>query len=259
MTKMKRTSSQSVLSRRSKSSRLPERQRATTTKKVPTTKKRLSASTSSSGRIKGFAGTSNGTASSPTSSSSPSITDGQTSIPASHAAPKIRVLCAKCGGLRAAGLHRVDRAVVQGIEVTRALVYLCETCNQIAATPQVTGGRVFAAKENERKGTGATELRISAEAEDLAYAVYAALGLRPTGDVFALPIGVGLLHVSSLPKADAGWSVLDGCEKALRARPVLSDEVLQRLEGLQKQWDAPDRSTVARWLLVAGAKAIGVI
>jgi len=58
---------------------------------------------------------------------------------------------------------------------------------------------------------------------------------------------------------DVKWRVLDELDKPLRARPVLSSELLTRLDGLQDAWDAPDRSTVMRWLVVAGAAAVGML
>ena len=59
-------------------------------------------------------------------------------------------------------------------------------------------------------------------------------------------------------EVDAKWRVLDDLDKPVRARPILSSEVLASIDGLQPTWGA-DRSTVARWLLVAGAIAIGVL
>jgi hypothetical protein len=79
---------------------------------------------------------------------------------------------------------------VQGVAVERALVYVCSKCGDVAATPQIRAGRVFAAVEADRATAAPTELRVPEETEDLAYA-----------------------------------------------------------------WAAPDRSTVARWLIVA---ALGV-
>jgi len=143
--------------------------------------------------------------------------------------------------------------------VERALVYLCSECGAVVATPQVTAGRVFAALETERSSVAPTELRVPVEAEDLAYSIFAALGMRPSGDLFALPIALGLRHAGMQQQVDVKWRVLDELDKPLRARPVLSSELLTRLDGLQDAWDAPDRSTVMRWLVVAGAAAVGML
>jgi hypothetical protein len=153
----------------------------------------------------------------------------------------------------------VESAVLEGARVRRALVYRCSECGEIAGAPQVTAGRVFAALEAERAEVAPTELRVPEEAEDLAFAVHAALGVRPSGDVFALAIAVGLRHAGMRREVDERWQVLDGLEKRLRARPVLSGELLQRIDGLQKVWGAPDRSTVARWLIAAGAQSVGAL
>jgi hypothetical protein len=147
---------------------------------------------------------------------------------------------------------------VQGVEIQRALVYVCSKCGNVAATPQVTAGRVFAALETGRSSATPTEIRVPEEAEDLAYAIFAALGLRPSGDVFALPIALGLRHALTVADVDEKWRVLDDLDKTLRARPILSSEIVTRLEGLQREWRAPDRSTLIRWLVVAGAESVGL-
>ena len=174
------------------------------------------------------------------------------------AAARVRLVCPSCGGLRTAELQRLDRAEIHGVVVERALVYVCATCGAIAATPQVTAGRIFAVRESARAGAAPTELRVPLEAEDLAYAVHAALELRPAGDVFGLLISLGLRHAAACKTPDDKWRLLDGLDKPVRARPVLSEETLQRIDGLQRAWGV-DRSTVARWLVVAGAVAVGVI
>ena len=107
-------------------------------------------------------------------------------------------------------------------------------------------------------GASAIELRVPIELEDLALSVYAALGLRPDGDIFALPIALGVRHAGMRAQVDDDWRIMDRLDKPMRARPVLSAELQARLEGLRRAWKAPDRSTVARWLLVAGARSIGV-
>jgi hypothetical protein len=169
------------------------------------------------------------------------------------------VLCNYCRQRRSGILQRVDRATLQGVEVQEPLVYSCEGCQRIVATPQATAGRIFAASESTRSGAPAIELRVPKEAEDLALAIYAALGVRPSGDVFALPIALGLRHAGMCPDVDERWRLLDALDKTVRARPVLSEELLTRIDSLEKTWCAPDRSSVARWLVVAGASSLGLI
>jgi hypothetical protein len=255
MTKRQRTSSPPARSHRLKSSTLHAPRRATTTAKDRTIKTRASSSTSSKGSSKASSGTSSGTASSRTSRSSRSTIEAPTTI----AQEAIRTICGSCKGLRSARLKRLESVRLQDVSVENALVYVCDECGRVSGTPQVTSGRIFAAIEDQRSSASPVELRVPREAEDLAYAIHAALGLRPSGDVFALAIGLGLRHVGMEEKAQSSWRMLDELEKSVRARPVLSEELSLRIDGLKDAWGAPDRSTVARWLLVAGARALGVI
>lgn len=141
----------------------------------------------------------------------------------------------------------------------KVLAYACETCGEPIATPQISAGRVFAALEHSRDDARPTEMRFPEVAEDIAYLVFAALGMRPSGDSFALPIALGMRAAIGYDAPPESWMRLDSLDKKCRARPVLSDETLRRLDGLQKAWGASDRSTVARWLLVAGAESLGLI
>jgi hypothetical protein len=144
---------------------------------------------------------------------------------------------------------------IEGVEVRKPLVYACPNCDSVVATPQITSARVFAAKTEAQGALTLCEVRVPVEAEDLALAVFASLGLAPRGDIFALPVRLGLRLVGHLKLPSSNWRLLDSFRASERARPFLTAEVIERLDGLRRAWSASSRAVVIRWLIVAAYHA----
>ena len=173
--------------------------------------------------------------------------DGSAEIAGPWPRQRIKAVCGYCG-IAEANLRRLKGALLSGVLVKNALAYVCSTCDGLVSVPHITSGRVFA--ETARDLFKIREFRMPVEAEDLALAVHAGLGLPPTGDVYAVPICLGLRLAGSRPRPDPAWDLLDRFEASERARPCLSKETVHRLDCLHKAWDARSRADVARRLIV---------
>jgi hypothetical protein len=165
---------------------------------------------------------------------------------------KSRGVCPACGVVETQAIRRALVSPGKSV-VPDMLVDVCVHCGQTVGWPKQSAGRLFAAAVKKHRVAEIFELRMPPEAVDLALSIHAALGVVPKGDIFALPIQLGLVAVARDSTPNPNWAILEDRRLAstCRARPSLTKVTTDRITGLRRDWGCESDASVVRRLIVA--------
>lgn len=141
---------------------------------------------------------------------------------------------------------------VDGISVADLLVLTCQRCERVVAVPQQSVGRIFAA-QFAQNAVETLEVRVQPELIDVALGVHVALGIEPRGDLFSLPLQLGLRAALT---RETPLRVTFNSVASERARPRLSGDALKRIQGLRRTWGMRKDADVVRSLVVLAWSAV---